>query len=220
MKDFEDFGGSAPLRAAKIVNSTALSRFTTIQYDGVFSSVPCTLHLALPSRSSRSPVSALAGWCFGTCHASLENLGEARSLLIASFLSQTLLIFVAMVVVHCGRINGNLDTIIADFDWDTVIPIALLSFRSVGQTVGSRALNLFGIPTVVLTSILHNIFADRKLVAKDSVKRDPRILVLFAIVIGAASHADTVADGRDPEVDFHAGWGILAREANIFGLSM
>lgn len=108
-------------------------------------------------------------------------------MLVASFLSQTLLIFVAMVVVHCGRINGNLDIIIDDFDWDTVIPIALLSFQSVGQTVGSRALNLFGIPTVVLSSLLHDIFADRKLVAKDSVKRDPRILALFAILRGCVA---------------------------------
>lgn len=101
------------------------------------------------------------------------------------FLSQTLLIFVAMVVVHCGRVNGNLDTITDHIDLDTIIPVALLSFQSVGQTVGSRALNLSGVPTVVLTSMLHDIFADHKLVAKDNVKRDPRILALFAIPIGA-----------------------------------
>ena len=108
-----------------------------------------------------------------------------RSTLVASFLSQTLIIFVATIVVQSGAVNGSLDTITDDIDWYTIIPIALLSFQSAGQIVGSRALNLSEIPTVVLTSMLHDIFADRNLLVRDNVKRNRRVLAFFAILIGA-----------------------------------
>ncbi|KAL8867554.1 MAG: hypothetical protein Q9198_008473, partial [Flavoplaca austrocitrina] len=108
-----------------------------------------------------------------------------RSTLVASFLSQTLIIFVATIVVQCGAVNGSLDSITDDIDWYAIIPIALLSFQSAGQIVGSRALNLSEIPTVVLTSMLHDIFTDRNLLARDNVKRNRRVLAFFAILIGA-----------------------------------
>ncbi|KAL8933304.1 MAG: hypothetical protein Q9216_006430 [Gyalolechia sp. 2 TL-2023] len=108
-----------------------------------------------------------------------------RGTLVASFLSQTLLIFIAAAVVQGGSVNGSLDTITDDIDWKTIVPIALLSFQSAGQIVGSRALNLAEIPTVVLTSMLHDIFTDQKLLAKDNVKRNRRVLAFFAILIGA-----------------------------------
>ena len=78
-----------------------------------------------------------------------------------------------------------MDKITDDIDWTTIFPIALLSFQSAGQIVGSRAVNLSEIPTVVLTSMLHDIFTDQKIVAKDNVKRNRRILAFFAILIGA-----------------------------------
>ncbi|KAL8844010.1 MAG: hypothetical protein Q9176_001705 [Flavoplaca citrina] len=108
-----------------------------------------------------------------------------RSTLVASFLSQTLIIFVATIVVQCGAVNGSLDSITDDIDWYAIIPIALLSFQSAGQIVGSRALNLSEIPTVVLTSMLHDVFTDRNLLARDNVKRNRRVLAFFAILIGA-----------------------------------
>ncbi len=108
-----------------------------------------------------------------------------RGTLVASFLSQTLIIFVATVVVQCGAVNGSLNTITDDIDWYTIIPIALLSFQSAGQIVGSRALNLSEIPTVVLTSMLHDIFTDRNILVRENVKRNRRVLAFFAILIGA-----------------------------------
>ncbi|KAL8727034.1 MAG: hypothetical protein Q9166_006332 [cf. Caloplaca sp. 2 TL-2023] len=108
-----------------------------------------------------------------------------RITMVGSFLSQTLIILIAAGVVQAGSVNGSLDTITDDIDWWTVIPIALLSFQSAGQIVGSRAVNLSEIPTVVLTSMLHDIFTDQKLVARDNVKRNRRVVAFFAILIGA-----------------------------------
>ncbi|KAL8669330.1 MAG: hypothetical protein Q9168_006076 [Polycauliona sp. 1 TL-2023] len=108
-----------------------------------------------------------------------------RGTLVASFLSQTLIILVAAAIVQGEAVNGSLDTITDDIDWRATIPIALLSFQSAGQIVGSRALNLSEIPTVVLTSMLHDIFADRNALARDNLKRNRRVLAFFAILTGA-----------------------------------
>ncbi|KAL9009912.1 MAG: hypothetical protein Q9173_005098 [Seirophora scorigena] len=108
-----------------------------------------------------------------------------RGTLAVSFLSQTLIIFITAAIVQGGSVNGSLDTITDDIDWWTVLPVALLSFQSAGQIVGSRAVNLSELPTVVLTSMLHDIFTDEKLLAKANVKRTRRVLAFFAILIGA-----------------------------------
>ncbi|KAL9003759.1 MAG: hypothetical protein Q9188_003383 [Gyalolechia gomerana] len=131
---------------------------------------------------------SIACFCFGCqvfSHMTRHFGKSRRGTLVASFLSQTLIIIVAAAVVESGKVNGNLDTILDDIDWRTVAPIALLSFQSAGQIVGSRALNLSEIPTVVLTSMLHDIFTDQKLLAKDNVKRNRRVLAFFAILVGA-----------------------------------
>ena len=125
--------------------------------------------------------------CFLFSHVTrfLGNL--RRSTLVASFLMQTVFIFIAAAVVQGGSVDGALSTITDDINWWTMIPIALLSFQSAGQIVGSRALNLSEIPTVVLTSMLHDISTDRNLAAGlgENVKRNRRVCAYFGILIGA-----------------------------------
>ena len=91
--------------------------------------------------------------------------------------------------MQAGIVNGSLNTIPDDIDWRTEIPIALLSFQSAGQIVGSRALNLAEIPTVVLTSMLHDVATDPKLLAspRTNIKRNRRVLAFFAILAGAVA---------------------------------
>ena len=83
--------------------------------------------------------------------------------------------------------NGRLESIPDDIDWRQLLPIALLSFQSAGQIVGSRTLGIAEIPTVVLTSMLHDIASDPHLLGplKKNVKRNRRILAFFWILIGA-----------------------------------
>ncbi|KAL8759774.1 MAG: hypothetical protein Q9199_000498 [Rusavskia elegans] len=176
-----------------LVDSTIYHAFGTFVSMQTGNTIFLGLGGATPHRTSKpygwaKSLVSIACFCFGCLVFShmTRFFGKLRrGTLVASFLSQTLIIFVAATVVQCRVVNGSFDTITDDIDWDTIIPIALLSFQSAGQIVGSRALNLSEIPTVVLTSMLHDIFADPRIVAKDNVKRNRRVLAFFAILIGA-----------------------------------
>ncbi|KAI4125637.1 MAG: hypothetical protein LQ341_006957 [Variospora aurantia] len=133
---------------------------------------------------------SIAFFCLGclTFSQLTRFFGKLRRVTVAgSFLSQTLIILIAAAVVQGGSVDGSLGTITDDIDWWTAMPIALLSFQSAGQIVGSRAVNLSELPTVVLTSMLHDIFTDEKLLAKANVKRNRRVVAFFSILIGAIS---------------------------------
>lgn len=69
------------------------------------------------------------------------------------------------------------------------MPIALLSFQSAGQIVGSRALELAEVPTVVLTSMLHDISSDPALFGplNKNIKRNRRVLAFVGILAGAVA---------------------------------
>lgn len=86
-------------------------------------------------------------------------------------------------------VDGDLGTIPSDIVWISEIPIALLSFQSAGQIIGSRMLNLAEIPSVVLTSMLCDLSSDPKLTAplKDNIKRNRRALAFTSILIGAVA---------------------------------
>lgn len=75
----------------------------------------------------------------------------------------------------------------SDVQWKSEITIALLSFQSAGQIIGSRALNLAEIPSVVLTSMLCDLASDPNLVGslKSNVKRNRRAMAFLAILVGA-----------------------------------
>lgn len=108
-----------------------------------------------------------------------------RVTLVVSFLLQTLLILATAGIVQAGVVNGSLNTIPDDIDWRQSLPVALLSFQSAGQIVASRGLGLAEVPTVVLTSMLHDIATDPALLKRENVKRNRRVLAFFVILIGA-----------------------------------
>ncbi len=97
------------------------------------------------------------------------------------------MVLVAAVAVQVGVVEGNLATLPSDVLWLSEIPIALLSFQSAGQIIGSRVLNLAEIPSVVLTSMLCDIASDPNLTGpvKSNVKRNRRIMAFTAILTGA-----------------------------------
>jgi len=76
-------------------------------------------------------------------------------------------------------------------EWAQLVPIALLSFQSAGQIVTSRNLDVGEIPTVVITSLLADLFSDPDLFALplgSKPKRNKRAtafaLTLFGAIIG------------------------------------
>ena len=95
--------------------------------------------------------------------------------------------FIAGAIVQVGVVDGDLDTISSDIAWKSEIPIALLSFQSAGQIIGSRVLSLSEIPSVVLTSMLCDLASDPQLVGgwKSNIKRNRRALAFVMILVGA-----------------------------------
>ena len=85
--------------------------------------------------------------------------------------------------------NGSLDSITNDINWRQLLPIALLSFQSAGQIVGSRVLGYAEVPTVVLTSMLHDISTDPALLGplRQNMKRNRRVSAFVGILVGAVA---------------------------------
>ena len=110
-----------------------------------------------------------------------------RGTLVASFALQSVFVLVAAAVVQTGVVDGNLGGIPSDVQWKSEIPIALLSFQSAGQIIGSRTLNLAEIPSVVLTSMLCDLASDPNLAGslKSNVKRNRRAMAFLTILVGA-----------------------------------
>lgn len=112
-----------------------------------------------------------------------------RETLVLSFLFQTAIMFVTAAVIQGGVVNGSLNTITRDINWWEILPIALLSFQASGQIVESRALGIPEVSTVVVTSMLHDLLTDPKLLAPLSanVKRNRRVVAFGCILVGAVA---------------------------------
>ncbi|KAL9134595.1 MAG: hypothetical protein Q9175_004227 [Cornicularia normoerica] len=110
-----------------------------------------------------------------------------RVTLVTSFALQSIIVLVAAAVIQAGVVNGALDTINSDIMWKDEIPISMLSFQAAGQIIGSRALGVAEIPSVVLTSMLCDIASDPNIAAplKGNAKRNRRVLA-FACILGGA----------------------------------
>ena len=112
-----------------------------------------------------------------------------RGTFVASFLIQSTFILVTAAIIQAGVVDGSTPRVSQNIDWSEAIPIALLSFQSSGQMVGSRILNLSEIPTVVVTSVLCDFASDPKLAdpLRANAKRNRRVLGFLAILIGAVA---------------------------------
>ena len=111
-----------------------------------------------------------------------------RRTLVLSFSIQFIIIFLTAIIIHTRVISAAaVSTTTGTIDWKQEIPIALLSFQAAGQIVGSRALGLSEIPTVVLTSVMCDFASDLKLTAPltKNVKRNRRFLAFVGILLGA-----------------------------------
>lgn len=118
----------------------------------------------------------------------MRVLGKLRrGTLILSFVVQAAIVLLVGGVVQAEVVEGRLHMLTEEMDWRQCLPIALLSFQSAGQIVASRALKLNEIPTVVLTSMLHDLATDPKLFApwRSNAKRNQMLGAFAATLIGA-----------------------------------
>ena len=77
-----------------------------------------------------------------------------------SFVVQGGFVLVAAGFIQAAVVEGRLHLLNEEIDWRQALPIVLLSFQSAGQIVASRALGHDTIPTVVVTSLIHDIVTD------------------------------------------------------------
>lgn len=110
-----------------------------------------------------------------------------RSTLILSFFVQGAIVLLVGGFVQAAVVEGQLHKLTEEMDWRQCLPIALLSFQSAGQIVASRALKLNAIPTVVLTSMLHDLATDPRLLAPwlSNPKRNDMLGAFAATLLGA-----------------------------------
>jgi len=111
-----------------------------------------------------------------------------RGVLATSFFVQCSMIFIAAGLVEGGAVNGKVpsDTKTVP-DWAQLAPIILLSFQAAGQIAAARNLSLNELPTVVITSLLYDLWSDPKLTAgiTENVKRNRRVFGFLFELIGA-----------------------------------
>lgn len=108
---------------------------------------------------------------------------------MASFLIQSTLILITAAIIQGGVLYGSPAGVSRDIDWKETIPIALLSFQSAGQIIGSRVLKVSEMPTVVLTSVLCDIASDPRLTdsLRTNVGRNRRVGGFLGILLGAVA---------------------------------
>ena len=125
--------------------------------------------------------------CFAFSRLAQYSGARRRATLVASFALQSAVVLVVAAIIQAGVVSGALDAIDADIMWKDEIPISLLSFQAAGQIVGSRALGVSEIPSVVLTSMLCDIASDPDIAAPlaGNVKRNRRALAFTCILVGA-----------------------------------
>ena len=99
------------------------------------------------------------------------------------------IVLVAAGFIQSALVEGRLHLLNDEIDWRQCLPIALLSFQSAGQIVASRSLGHDTIPTVVVTSMLHDIATDPRLLVtwRENEKRFQRMGAFAAVVIGAVA---------------------------------
>ncbi|TPX21887.1 hypothetical protein DIZ76_015852 [Coccidioides immitis] len=108
-----------------------------------------------------------------------------RSTLLASFMLQTGSILASSILVETGIIDSEISSSIHGVHWLQMVPITLLAFQAAGQIVTSRMVQVEEIPTVVLTTVLADLFIDPRLLAKTNLVRNRRGATVLALFGGA-----------------------------------
>ena len=115
-------------------------------------------------------------------------LGPLRRFVLAgSFLLQAVIIFIAAGIIQGGLIAGDTPAHLELAAWNDLAPVTILAFQSAGQIVASRQLQCGELPTVVVTSLLCDLWSDPGLVSgvKTNAKRNRRAIAFVLTLLGA-----------------------------------
>lgn len=150
-----------------------------------------TIHTTTKPYGWAKSLMSIVCFCLGCLFFSnlVRRLGSPRRRfsLSASFFLQSIMLLTAAAIVQARVVNGELRHLPHDIDWRTLVPVALLSFQAAGQIVASRSLALPEVPSVVLTTMLHDLMSDPTLLARpcNNVKRNRRATAFGLILLGA-----------------------------------
>ncbi|KAJ4367184.1 hypothetical protein N0V83_007714 [Neocucurbitaria cava] len=135
--------------------------------------------------------------CF--CFSKLRHVEPLRKGTLAfNFFTQGVFIFVAAALAQSGVVSAMADLHVAErlagelhFDFNLLIPIALLAFQFGGQIVTSRMLGYNEVPTNVLTSLYCDLFSDPNLISpwSSNPKRNRRVFSAVLFFLGGLSGA-------------------------------
>ncbi|KUI53805.1 hypothetical protein VP1G_01114 [Cytospora mali] len=127
---------------------------------------------------------AMGAFFFSRLHRYLRPQPIQRGTLAASFFIQTICIAIAAALIQAGVIADRKNY--ATNDWTEMAGIAFLSFQAAGQIVSSRVLGVNELPTVVITSLMCDLWSDPKLFAMASnPKRNNRIAGFVLTLVGS-----------------------------------
>ncbi|KAB8077964.1 hypothetical protein BDV29DRAFT_167422 [Aspergillus leporis] len=102
-------------------------------------------------------LTSIASFCVGSfCFSAFHRRFSPRRrwVLCASFLIQTLCVATAATIVTLYQTSRD-----SPLTWKVIVPLMLVAFQSSGQAVTSRALELKGLTSVVLTSVYCDLFS-------------------------------------------------------------
>ncbi|KAK8152309.1 hypothetical protein BC567DRAFT_170401 [Phyllosticta citribraziliensis] len=173
--------------------ATAFSTFVSMQTGNtIFIALGASGQNSKPYGWVRSLTSLVAFICGSFFFSRIVNeLGARRRFtLLLSYLLQSVFVVVAASLAQAHVIDGSVPqppNPDGTPRWNELGPIALLSFQGAAQIVVSRAVGLNEVPTLVLTSLLCDLFSDPSLVAPLSAnaKRNRRVVAFVLTLLGA-----------------------------------
>ncbi|KAK7523362.1 DUF1275 domain protein [Phyllosticta citriasiana] len=171
----------------------AFSTFVSMQTGNtIFIALGASGQNSKPYGWVRSLTSLLSFICGSFFFSRIVNkLGARRRFtLLLSYLLQSCFVVIAASLAQAGVIDGSVPqppNPEGTPRWNELGPIALLSFQGAAQIVVSRGVGLNEVPTLVLTSLLCDLFSDPGLAAPLSAnaKRNRRVIAFVLTLLGA-----------------------------------
>ena len=117
----------------------------------------------------------------------LGGTPSRRLTLTVSFALQMLLILLSAILVQTSTIESRLEYVDEDIDWLHLVPITLLSFQAPAQVACGRAMGLWEVPTVVVTTMVYDFASDGALFTglTENASRNRRAAGWCSLLIGA-----------------------------------
>ena len=136
---------------------------------------------------------SLFAYCLGTFafarfHDQILAPKTRRLTLLLSYTFQAILTIVAAGIIQSGIVGRYVPGAIATSpreQWDSLIPIFLLSLGAGGQIIAARSLGVPEVPTVVVTTMLCELWSDPGLFLKRNAGRNRRALGFLLMLVGA-----------------------------------